>query len=291
METVSGSEAARLITEAVRADDARASATTDDAFLPSAAHPTREQVAALETMLGTELCRRLGIVAPPADFLLSIVIPVYNETKTVESVVERVRRAEPDAEIILVDDGSRDGTRDKLPALEASGCRVILHERNQGKGAALMTGFAAATGDVVAIQDADREYDPLEFRWLLQPIFRGEADVVYGSRFSSNDRLVTPWWHRMGNQFITTLFNLRTGLSFTDVETCYKVMRRDCLLPILPTLRERRFGIEIELTMKLVRQGVRFAERPIRYDKRTYAEGKKIGLKDAFRAVWCMAKY
>jgi glycosyltransferase involved in cell wall biosynthesis len=288
METVSREEAVRLLAEAVRADGA---SSADEAFSPAAAHPTRERAALLESLLGTELCRRLGIAAPPADFLLSIVIPIYNETKTIESVVERVRRAEPDAEIILVDDGSHDGTRDKLAALEASGCRVILHERNQGKGAALMTGFAAATGDVIAVQDADREYDPLEFRWLLQPIFRGEADVVYGSRFSSNDRLVTPWWHRMGNQVITTLFNLRSGQSFTDVETCYKLMRREVLSPLLPTLRERRFGIEIELTMKLVRAGARFAERPIRYDKRTYAEGKKIGLKDAFRAVWCMLKY
>lgn len=288
MGSATQSDATRSIEDAACADS-RASA---EASGPSPApHPTREQVAYLESLLGTELCRRLGVVAPPADFLLSIVIPVYNETRTIESVVQRVRRAEPDAEIILVDDGSLDGTRDKLPSLEAAGCRVILHERNQGKGAALMTGFAAATGDVVAIQDADREYDPLEFRWLLQPIFRGDADVVYGSRFSSNDRLVTPWWHRMGNQIITTLFNLRSGQSFTDVETCYKVMRRECLLPILPTLQEQRFGIEIELTMKLVRQGVRFAERPIRYDKRTYAEGKKIGLKDAFRALWCMAKY
>ncbi|HEV7280967.1 MAG TPA: glycosyltransferase family 2 protein [Pirellulaceae bacterium] len=290
MDSLSRSEATRLLSNLVSAGDSLSSGSAEP-FSPLAAHPTREQVALLESLLGTELCRRLGIVAPPADFLLSIVIPIYNESRTIESVVERVRRAEPDAEIILVDDGSHDGTRDKLAALEAAGCRVILHERNQGKGAALMTGFAAATGDVVAIQDADREYDPLEFRWLLQPIFRGEADVVYGSRFSSNDRLVTPWWHRMGNQVITTLFNLRSGQSFTDVETCYKLMRREALLPLLPTLQERRFGIEIELTMKLVRTEARFAERPIRYDKRTYAEGKKIGLKDAFRAVWCMLKY
>lgn len=290
MDSVSHSDTTRLLAEATRAQ-ADPSSSDRKAFAPSPAHPSRAQVERLESLLGTELCRRLGIVAPPADFLLSIVIPIFNETRTIESVVARVRRAEPEAEIILVDDGSKDGTREKLPALEASGCRVILHERNQGKGAALMTGFAAATGDVVAIQDADEEYDPLEFRWLLQPIFRGEADVVLGSRFSSNDRLVTPWWHRMGNQLITTLFNLRTGLSFTDVETCYKVMRREALAPILPTLREKRFGIEIELLMKLVRQDVRFAERPIRYDKRTYAEGKKIGLKDAFRALWCMAKY
>ena len=290
MDTETRRETARLLAEALRAY-ATERAESDEDFADPAPHPTRQQVELLESLLGTELCRRLGIAAPPADFLLSIVIPVYNETSTVESVVARVRRAEPDAEIILVDDGSRDGTREKLPALEAAGCKVILHERNQGKGAALMTGFAAATGDVVAIQDADREYDPLEFRWLLQPILRGDADVVLGSRFSSNDRMVTPWWHRMGNQLITTLFNLRTGLSFTDVETCYKVMRREALLPILPTLREKRFGIEIELMMKLVRKDVRFAERPIRYDKRTYAEGKKIGIKDGFRALWCMAKY
>ncbi len=195
-------------------------------------------------------------------------------------------------ELILVDDGSSDGTQAALKQLENDAdCRVIFHAENQGKGAALKTGLAAATGDVVVIQDADMEYDPHDFRRLLQPILEGHADVVYGSRFSDSDRAVSPLWHRAANQMITFLSVLASGYKFTDVETCYKMFRRELIEDIVPTLREKRFGIEIELTFKLLKTGARFYERPIRYRRRSYAEGKKIGWRDGIAALWCIFRY
>ncbi len=173
-------------------------------------------------------------------------------------------------------------------------CRVILHDINQGKGAAVKSGLAAAQGNVVVIQDADMEYDPRDLRLLLQPIVENEADVVYGSRFIHNDRPVSPLWHQGANQLITFCAVLASGYRFTDVETCYKMFRRELLQDIVPTLREKRFGIEIELTFKLVKQpGVRFFERPIRYARRSYAEGKKIGWRDGFAApgVFCGMRF
>lgn len=252
----------------------------------------------LEGLLGPENCRKLGIYRIPADFLLSVVIPVYNEVRTLERVIERVQSVGIPCEIVCVDDGSTDGTRDLLPKLAAAAedrgekLKVVLHERNQGKGAALKTGFLNVSGDVVVIQDADMEYDPHDFRVLLQPILAGEADVVYGSRFSHDDGPVLHYWHALGNKVITRLANWRWGLRFSDVETCYKMVSRKLIDEIAPQLREKRFGVELELTARLIRRGgVRFFERPISYAGRSYAEGKKIGWKDGISAMRCILRY
>ena len=247
----------------------------------------------LEKILGPDSCRRLGIYPIPENFVLSVVIPVFNEVATLEKVIERVRDTGLRQEIILVDDGSTDGTRELLEDLQdQQDLKIFLHESNQGKGAALITGFSEATGDVVVIQDADMEYNPEEFHWLLHPILDGRADVVYGSRFSAPDHVVSPGWHQAANQFITRCCNLVTGLRFTDVETCYKMFRRELIQGLAPTLKENRFGIEIEMTAKLARHpNVRFYERPISYARRSYAEGKKIGWRDGFRALWCIVRY
>ena len=252
----------------------------------------------LQRLLGPELCRKLGIFRLPADFKLSVVIPVYNEIRTLAKVIERVRSTGLPLEIVIVDDGSRDGSREYLTELrDAPGeqnrdLKIILHERNQGKGGALRTGFLECTGDAVIIQDADLEYDPQDFHSLLQPIVEGQADVVFGSRFSHIEGAVHHYWHRWGNQLITKLSNWKTGRAWTDVETCYKLIRRDLLQRIAPTLKERGFGIELELAAKLARQpGVRFYERPVSYIGRSWADGKKIGVKDGLWAMWCILRY
>jgi hypothetical protein len=257
-----------------------------------------DRVEMLAGLLGEELCRRLGIYRVPADFLLSVVIPVYNEAATLERVIERVRATGLPLEIVIVDDGSTDGTRGMLAAWQASGdprhgdLKIVLHEQNQGKGGALRTGFAHCTGDAVIVQDADLEYDPQDFRSLLQPLLAGQADVVFGSRFSHIDGPVHHYWHRWANQFITRLSNWKSGRALTDVETCYKLVRRELLAQIAPSLRERGFGIEIELTFKLARlPGVRFYERPVSYVGRSYVEGKKIGWRDGLWALWCILRY
>jgi glycosyltransferase involved in cell wall biosynthesis len=252
-----------------------------------------ERVELLLFLLGEDVCRRMGIYRIPERFFLSVIIPVYNEAETISEVVARVRDTGLPVEMVLVDDGSTDGSGEVLRQLAAQpDCRVIFHERNQGKGAAVKAGLAAARGDVIVIQDADREYDPRDFRFLLQPILEDEADVVYGSRFIHHDRPVSPLWHRGANQLITFFATLVSGYRFTDVETCYKMFRRAAVTELIPTLREKRFGIEIELTLKLARQrGVRFFERPIRYARRSYAEGKKIGWRDGVAALWCIARY
>ena len=244
-------------------------------------------------LLGADLCQQLGVYRIPAGFLLSVVIPIFNEARTIEQVVTSVRATGLPVEIVLVDDGSTDGTRELLRRLSGDpDCQVIMHGKNEGKGAALKTGLAAAKGDVIVIQDADMEYDPRDFRILLQPILEDDADVVYGSRFIHNDRPVSPLWHQGANQLITFLSVLATGYRFTDVETCYKMFRRELIEDIVPTLREKRFGIEIELTFKLARKsGVRFYERPIRYARRSYAQGKKIGWRDGIAALWCILRY
>ena len=242
--------------------------------------------------LGQDTARRLGIFQLPANFLLSVVIPVYNEVNTIEAIVERVRSSGLPIEIILVDDGSLDGTRDKLKQLEKqAGTRVILHEKNQGKGAALKTGFANATGDIVVVQDADMEYDPHDFRYLIQPIIEGDADVVYGTRYGHQDRPVAPLWHYAVNRLISMLTSIKTGLYFSDVETCYKLFPRKLIQELVPKLRENRFGIEIEVTIRLARQKTRFYERHIRYHRRSWDQGKKIGWKDGVRALWCILRY
>lgn len=255
-------------------------------------HLDNVQASRLGQVLTDDVCRRLGIFSIPDGFLLSVVIPVFNEVNTVLDVVERVRRTKLPLEIVLVDDGSVDGTRDKLASLEsADDIRVILHDKNRGKGAALRTGFEHATGDAVVVQDADLEYDPDDFRFLIQPIVEDTADVVYGTRYGHHDRQVPPLWHVFVNRWISRLCNLRTGLYLSDVETCYKVIRRELIQELAPGLKENRFGIEIELTIKLARKKVRFYERPIRYDRRGFDEGKKIGWRDGVRALYCMLRY
>jgi glycosyltransferase involved in cell wall biosynthesis len=252
-----------------------------------------EQYDAVEKLIGVDHCRRLGIYRLPTSFLLSIVIPCYNEAKTIDQVLQRVRDAQLPCEIIIVDDGSTDGTREVLDGLrQQAGLKILFHDRNQGKGAALKTGFLQATGDVVVVQDADLEYDPRDLRYLLQPIIENAADVVYGSRFSGPDRHVAPLWHLAANQLITRLFSMRHGRKFTDVETCYKLFRRSIIQTIAPELTEKRFGIELEMTARVLRMpDVLIFERPISYMRRTFAQGKKIGWRDGIAALWCILKY
>lgn len=221
---------------------------------------------------------------------LTVVIPVYNEALTVERLLRRVREVPLWLEVIVIDDGSTDGTRDLLPQLEGTLIdRLIMHEQNRGKGAALRTGFEHATGDVVVVQDADMEYDPHEFPMLLRPILSGKADAVYGSRFLGGPHRVLFFWHSVGNRVLTLLSNMFTDVNLTDMETCYKMIRRE-LLQELP-LSANRFGIEPEITARLAQAGARIYELPISYDGRSYAEGKKIGWKDGVAAIWHILRY
>jgi glycosyltransferase involved in cell wall biosynthesis len=222
---------------------------------------------------------------------LTVVIPVYNERNTIETIISRVAAVPIEKEIIAVDDYSSDGTRDVLTALEKRGLlRTVFHERNRGKGAALRTGFAAATGEVVIIQDADLEYDPSEYPKLIDPIARGIADVVYGSRFIGGEsHRVLYFWHSIGNRFLTLLSNMFTDLNLTDMETCYKAFRRDVLTHV--ELHEDRFGFEPEITAAVAAMECRVYEVGVSYAGRTYKEGKKIDWKDGVRAIWCILKY
>ncbi len=231
-------------------------------------------------------------MADLASLRLSVVIPSYNEIATLERAIEAVRRSPvPHKEIIVVDDGSTDGTRELIETrLRDRIDQVILHPRNRGKGAALRSGFAAATGDVVVVQDADLEYDPAEFPKLLRPFLDQGADVVFGSRFIGGEsHRVLYFWHYVGNRVLTTISNMFTNLNLTDMEVCYKLFRREILQRI--TVEEERFGFEPEITAKLAKLGCSVYEVGISYAGRTYAEGKKIGWRDGLWALWCILKY
>ena len=253
--------------------------------------------AKLSNLLGEAACQQLGFFAVPDDFTLSVVIPVYNERATIETLIERVRSVPIRKEIILVDDGSTDGTREVLLQLDGhcdphNRIAVHLHDKNRGKGAALRTGFLRTRGDVVLVQDADLEYSPSEYPRLLLPILRGEADVVFGSRFLGDQpHRILYFWHYVGNKFITTLSNCFTNLNFTDIETCYKVFRGDIIREIAPNLQQERFGIEPELTSRIARGGWRIYEVSISYHGRTYAQGKKIRWVDGLQAIWVILRY
>jgi glycosyltransferase involved in cell wall biosynthesis len=249
--------------------------------------------------LGEAGCRQLGFYAIPEQLLLSVVIPIYNEERTLRDLVARVCAVPVRKELVLVDDCSTDGTRQVLRELEQrkdwdpfNSLSVHYHQVNKGKGGALRTGFGVARGDIVIIQDADLEYDPSEFPRLLQPIIEDKADVVFGSRFlGDRPHRVLYFWHYLGNKLFTTLSNCFTNLNLTDMETCYKVCKREVIDSIAPTLKQNRFGIEPEMTAKIARRRYRVYEMSISYSGRTYEEGKKIGLKDAFQAVWCIVRY
>ncbi len=261
-----------------------------------------ERIDWLFRTLGEPTCRRLGLYRVPADLVLSVVIPVYNEKNTIREILRQVRAVPVRKQIILVDDCSKDGTRDVLVAMQQTDpdLTIVFHEKNQGKGAALRTGFRHATGDVVIVQDADLEYDPSQYLQLLQPIIDGKADVVYGSRFIGESHRVLHFWHSQGNRVLTLLSNFFTDLNLTDMEVCYKVFRREVIQGI--TLKSDRFGFEPEVTAKIARFEVpatdgrparrcRIYEIPVSYNGRDYREGKKIGWKDGVQALYCIVRY
>ena len=229
----------------------------------------------------------------PVSMTLSVVMPVFNEAGTIEQAIDKVQRSAIFHELIIVDDGSSDGTTELLQNRAGTmGVRILRHGKNRGKGAALKLAFAETRGEIVVVQDADLEYDPGDFAALLQPILDGEADVVYGSRFLAGSEVSisrSTWW---ANRIITTFFNCVLGQRLTDVETCYKALRRTTLEQVAPLLVEDRFGIEIELSARLARlPGYAFVERPIRYRARTRDQGKKIRWTDGVRALWCILRY
>ncbi|MFO0951061.1 MAG: glycosyltransferase family 2 protein [Isosphaeraceae bacterium] len=253
-------------------------------------------------LLGEPVARKLGIYRLPEDFTLSVVIPVYNEKHTIHEILRQVRATPIKKQIILVDDCSKDGTTDILKRMQADepDLTIVFHEKNQGKGAALRTGFQHATGQIVIVQDADLEYDPSEYLKLIQPILEGKADVVFGSRFIGETHRVLYFWHSVVNKFLTLLSNMFTNLNLTDMEVCYKVFRREVIQGI--TLRSNRFGFEPEVTAKVARFRVpplegrparkcRVYEMPVSYNGREYSEGKKIGWKDGVQALYCIIRY
>jgi glycosyltransferase involved in cell wall biosynthesis len=251
-----------------------------------------EYVARMRQTIGPDACRALSIYPLPDSFCLSVIVPVYNECSTVESVLNSLRQTGLPMQIIVVDDGSNDGSGESLQKYQNDHhVTLIRHPKNRGKGAAIRTAIEATQGDVVVIQDADSEYDPGDFRVMLQPLLAGEADVVYGTRYGHCDRQLSPWWHQAVNGFISWLASVAIGPRLSDVETCYKMARRESFLDILPQLKENRFGIEIELTARWARKGLRFTERPIRYHHRWYDEGKKITWRDGVAALGCIFRY
>lgn len=221
---------------------------------------------------------------------LSVVVPMFNEKNTIEEVYSRIRAVDIEKEIILVDDCSTDGTKEIISGLAANDTKVLFHDKNMGKGAALRTGFRNATGDILIIQDADLEYDPSEYPKLIRPILEGRADVVYGSRFAGGEaHRVLFFWHMVGNKFLTLLSNMFTNLNLTDMETGYKLFTRDVYTKI--NIEENRFGFEPEITAKIRKLDVRIYEVGISYSGRAYSEGKKIGWQDGFSALRCILKY
>jgi glycosyltransferase involved in cell wall biosynthesis len=252
--------------------------------------------------LGEPFCRKLGIYRIPENLVLSVVIPAYNEKNTIHEILRRVRAVPIQKEIIVVDDCSTDGTREALRTMtERDGdLKVIFHERNQGKGAALRTGFRHATGQIVIVQDADLEYDPAQYPELIQPIVEDQADVVFGSRFIGETHRILYYWHSVANKYLTQLSNMLTNLNLTDMEVCYKVFRREVIQGI--RLKSDRFGFEPEVTAKVARfkfpaedgrpgRSCRIYEVPVSYYGRTYREGKKIGMKDGFQALYCILRF
>lgn len=221
--------------------------------------------------------------------LLSIIIPAFNEAAFLPEVIRRVEETPYDKEIVVVDDCSTDGTREYLMGLDKDRAKVILHEKNMGKGAALRSGISVATGDVIIVQDADFEYDPKDYPALLAPIAEGKADVVYGSRFLGGPHRVLLFWHYVGNTFITLISNIFTDLNLTDMETGYKVFRREVFKDI--AIESNRFGFEPEITAKVAKRGFRIYEVPISYSGRSYQEGKKITWKDGVKAIFTILKY
>lgn len=268
---------------------------------PSAAPYSQAWYEHLRSRLGDAACRQLGFYAIPPELVLSVVIPVYNEERTLMALVDRVRAVPIRKELVLIDDGSKDGSRNVLQKLADDAAAhpdpmntisIYFHEKNKGKGAAVTTGFSKATGDIVVIQDADLEYDPAEYPRLLRPIIDGRADVVFGSRFlGDREHRVLYYRHYLANKFLTMLSNLFTNLNLTDMETCYKVFSKPALDSIWPTLRQNRFGIEPELTAKVARRKHRVYEMAISYSGRTYEQGKHIRPKDGLQALWCIVRY
>jgi glycosyltransferase involved in cell wall biosynthesis len=270
--------------------------TTLDETLERLSESPVDRLELLHNLLGESACRHLNIYPVPADFKLSVVIPVYNEERWIREVVRRVQAVPFAKELVIVEDCSKDNTRAILKELEAvyDNIRLFFQPYNQGKGAALREGFRHATGDVVIVQDADLEYDPAEYPRMIQPILDGRADVVYGSRFIGDPHRVLYFWHCIANKMLTLLSNMFTNLNLTDMETCYKVFRREVLEGV--ELKSNRFGFEPEITAKVARhrpgqRAWRIYETPISYSGRTYEEGKKIGLKDAFSALYCILRF
>ena len=246
----------------------------------------------LADMIGLNNCRAIGLYKIPENFKLSVVIPVYNEKRWITEVLRRVRMVPIPKEIILVDDLSTDGTREMLPQFEDENTKILYKKVNQGKGAALRDGFKLCTGNVIIIQDADLEYDPDDYPSLLQPIIENKADIVFGSRFIGEKHRVLYFWHMVTNKILTILSNMLTNLNLTDMETCYKVFKKEVLEGM--NLKSNRFGFEPEFTAKIAKKkkpAWRVFEVPVSYDGRTYEEGKKIGLKDGFNALYCIVRY
>jgi glycosyltransferase involved in cell wall biosynthesis len=260
---------------------------------------TEEWYQQLSERLGDYACQQLGFYAIPSNMLLSVVIPVYNERETLNDIIEAVKKVPIRKEIILVDDCSKDGTTDMLkeiqanpPADDMNSFSVYFHDVNQGKGAALRTGFGYAKGDIIIIQDADLEYNPAEYPRLIQPIVSGKADVVYGSRFLGDQpHRVLYYWHYLGNHFLTQLSNFFTNLNLTDMETCYKVFHKDVMKEIHPHLKQNRFGFEPEVTARIARRHYKIYEMSCSYSGRTYDQGKKIGWRDGVKALYCIVRY